>query len=144
MENVELKELILEICDEIKIIYSNAVFNIIGMSTVIVTDRRLLKQMIRNIIENAVKYSGKDEVDIILAENDNGKKLLIKDYGVGISKEDLNKIFVRFYRGDISRNKKNSGHGLGLNIVKTISEILNIELEVKSIPLKETIFILKF
>lgn len=54
----------------------------------------------------------------------------IRDYGIGIEKEKLEKIFDRFYKGSFSRNK--GGHGLGLSIAKKISEKLGIEIEVES------------
>jgi len=142
IEKINLNNLLIEVCEEIKIIYVESLCIILGKDFEIESDRKLLKQMIRNIVENSIKYSGKNKVEIIMLKEES--KLIIKDYGIGIQEEELQKIFDRFYRADISRNKKKSGHGLGLNIVKTISDILEIAIELESEPEKETCFILTF
>lgn len=142
IEKINLNNLLIEVCEEIKIIHFESLCIISGIDFDIESDRKLLKQMIRNIVENSIKYSGKNKVEIIMLKET--YKLIIKDYGIGIQEEELQKIFDRFYRVDTSRNKKKSGHGLGLNIVKTISDILDITIELESRPEKETSFILTF
>ncbi|HIP11889.1 MAG TPA: HAMP domain-containing protein [Arcobacter sp.] len=87
----------------------------------------LLKILLTNIIQNSIKYSNKNsKIEICLDEN----SFTIKDYGIGIKKEDLSKIFDRFYRVDESRAR--GGHGLGLSIVKSISILHNFKIELTS------------
>ncbi|MFL0163556.1 sensor histidine kinase [Candidatus Clostridium helianthi] len=95
-------------------------------------DRDKFHQLALNLIENAIKYSkdisGKVEV---LSYNENKYYCLrVKDNGIGIPKEDISRIFERFYRVDKSRKK--GGTGLGLAIVKHIVKIFNGEIYVKS------------
>ncbi|MBU8880686.1 HAMP domain-containing histidine kinase [Bacillus sp. FJAT-29790] len=93
-----------------------------------------LKQILINIIDNAIKYSG-DQKEITLNMSDeNGKcKIEISDNGYGISEEDLPYIFDRFYRVDKARSRSKGGNGLGLSIVKNMVEENNGEIKVKSI-----------
>ena len=80
-------------------------------------DRILMRQC--NLIHNAVRYSKKDErIEI----NQKGERFTVKNYGVGISKDNLEKIFEAFYCVDRSRSKKIGGSGLGLAITKEIVE----------------------
>ena len=80
-------------------------------------DRILMRQF--NLIHNAVRYSKKDErIEI----NQKGERFTVKNYGVGISKDNLEKIFEAFYCVDRSRSKKIGGSGLGLAITKEIVE----------------------
>jgi signal transduction histidine kinase len=104
----------------------------------------LLKILITNIIQNAIKYSHKNStVDIELQDD----TLIIKDYGMGIKKSDINNIFDRFYRVDKARNKDKStqgGYGLGLAIAKNIAIMHNIFIDVDSKYQEYTKFTLKF
>lgn len=92
------------------------------------------------LIDNAIKYSPKKtKVEIFSVSEKNGIKILVKDHGVGISKEDLPHIFDRFYRAEKSRSE--SGYGLGLSIAKKIVEGHSGTIEVKSELKKGTTFI---
>jgi len=87
----------------------------------------LLRILIGNIIQNAIKYSYKNStVEIYL----NKDILTIKDYGIGMKNDDIKNIFDRFYRVDKSRSR--GGYGLGLSIVKSISELHNFHISVDS------------
>lgn len=84
-----------------------------------------------NIIENAVNYNKENGiVEIATSIKNNNVNILIKDTGIGIQKEDLERIFERFYRADTSRNTE--GTGLGLSIAKAIIEAHSGKIEVKS------------
>ncbi|PGM55543.1 HAMP domain-containing sensor histidine kinase [Bacillus sp. AFS053548] len=107
--------------------------------TEIVADRLLLEQVWINLLQNAIKFSniaGYIKVDIL--ELDHTIHVLISDNGLGISKEDIERIFERFYQADRSRNKK--GTGLGLSIVQKIMEIHHGKIEVESVVGKGTSF----
>ena len=99
--------------------------------TNLIGDKDKFYQMLLNLIENAIKYSNeKISINIKTYGNKNYFYLEIEDNGIGIPKEDLPRIFERFYRVDKSRAK--GGTGLGLAIVKHIVKMFNGEIYVKS------------
>lgn len=93
------------------------------------------KQMMLNLIENAIKYStsnGLVHISALLSAEENQIIVTIADQGIGIEEEHLSRLFERFYRVDKSRAAKAGGTGLGLSIVKHIANLFNAELQVKS------------
>ncbi len=103
-------------------------------------DIGMIERALSNIVENAINYTpGKGEVLISLNQNDKYIEIKISDNGVGIDKEDLPKIFDRFYRG--SQNKT-PGTGLGLAIVKEIITLHSGKISVESKKDKGTTFII--
>ncbi len=103
------------------------------------------RQMLVNIIENAIKYSNEGGRVWIDGRLLYGKVVItVKDEGIGISKENLGRLFERFYRVDKSRSRKVGGTGLGLSIVKHIAVLLNAEIKVDSELGKGTIFTISF
>ncbi len=86
-------------------------------------DRDRVGQVVNNIITNAIKYSLEQaEIKIYITEDENWYKISVKDTGMGISREDLPRIFERFYRVDKARSRAMGGTGLGLAIAKEIME----------------------
>lgn len=87
-------------------------------------DPEQLKRVINNIINNSVKYRRKENASITIhvADLKNQVRIDMEDNGKGIPKEDLEKIFERFYRTDASRNSAQGGSGIGLSISKKIVE----------------------
>ncbi|MCL1983327.1 MAG: HAMP domain-containing histidine kinase [Clostridiales bacterium] len=86
-------------------------------------DAQLMKQALRILMDNSVKYtSEKDEVKIALHTEGEKVKIAVSDNGIGIVPEDLPYIFDRFFRSDDSRTRKTGGSGLGLSIAKWIVE----------------------
>jgi signal transduction histidine kinase len=98
---------------------------------VVNTDSGLLEIMLGNIISNAFKY-GHTNGTITCKWDDNEKRLSIIDNGPGIPQEHLPNLFKRFYRTDTSENSKIQGIGLGLYIVKTLSGLQEITINVES------------
>ena len=91
------------------------------------------KQLMVNLIENAVKYSNDGGTVTIKAERKEGWVYIsVKDEGIGISEEHLPRLFERFYRVDKSRSQKVDGTGLGLAIVKHIVALFEAEIKVES------------
>ncbi|MDO4938972.1 MAG: HAMP domain-containing sensor histidine kinase [Lachnospiraceae bacterium] len=90
-------------------------------SQMVYADFSKIQQVIYNLVDNAIKFSGKDS-SIYLSTVQKGEKILtsVKDTGEGIPKKDLKHIFDRFYKSDTSRGKDKKGTGLGLAIVKGI------------------------
>lgn len=82
-------------------------------------DLRKIQQVLYNLIDNAIKFSPNESSVTIEVVKKNGKVFTsVKDSGVGIPRKDLNKIWERFYKSDLSRGRDKKGTGLGLAIVK--------------------------
>ena len=96
------------------ITYANSVQNVKA-------DKGRIQQVIYNLIDNAIKFS-KENSYIYITVKEKGEKaqISIKDTGCGIAKEDIDKIWDRFYKSDASRGRDKKGSGLGLSIVKEI------------------------
>ena len=103
-----------------------------------------LEQMFINLIDNAIKYTEKGEVSVSLKEINKEVIVKVRDTGLGIPKEHLDRIFERFYVVDKSRSRKFGGTGLGLSIVKHIVLLHNGRIEVKSSLREGTEFIITF
>ena len=95
-------------------------------------DKSRLKQVFINLITNAIKYTEQGKVEVLIEEEPKYGKIIIRDTGIGIPPEDINRIFERFYRVDKARSRAVGGTGLGLAIVKHIVEAHNSRIEVKS------------
>ncbi len=100
-----------------------------GLSLILQLDKDLdivqidefkMEQVMINLIDNAIKYTLKGNIEIITEKNEPFFKIIVKDTGIGIKKEHIPKIFNRFYVVNKSRSRKSGGTGLGLSIVKHI------------------------
>ena len=101
--------------------------------------RQLWDEMIYNITENAIKYNRKGgRVDLWVGKTLQGTKVIVTDTGIGIPKEDADRIFERFYRVDKSHSKEIGGTGLGLSIVKHGAIINGAKIHVDSMLGKGT------
>ena len=108
-------------------------------------DVSALTQAITNLIDNAVKYSGDSKKVFVKAQVDEQHLVIsVRDYGVGIKKEELNKIFDRFYRGGDELTRTVKGSGLGLTLVKQIVEAHKGSIQVDSELGKGSVFSMKF
>lgn len=104
-------------------------------------DEERLKQVFVNLIDNAIKYaSEKGEITIGVKSSEKDVLISVLDNGVGIPKDDLPRIFERFYRVDKTRSRDMGGSGLGLSIVKHILELHNSTIHVESEEGKGTKF----
>lgn len=98
-----------------------------------IVDRDRLKQVLINLIDNAVKYSDVDRpIELIVDHVEQQAIVQVCDQGVGIPLQDQSRIFERFYRVDEARARSAGGHGLGLAIVKTLVEGMGGSITVRS------------
>ncbi|WP_261133449.1 HAMP domain-containing histidine kinase [Bacillus sp. Marseille-Q3570] len=82
-------------------------------------DKQKLKQVLFILFDNAKKFSERD-IDVVVEYETGRPSITVKDYGIGIPKEDVAKVFDRFFRVDKARSRKTGGSGLGLSIAKEI------------------------
>jgi signal transduction histidine kinase len=110
--------------------------------TIVNLDANLFKQAITNLVDNAIKYGERGKPVIIETEllADDKVRISITNRGDGIQKENLLRIFERFYREESSRNRDTGGSGLGLSVVKSIVDWHDGKILVDSDPGKKTTF----
>lgn len=97
------------------------------------SDSYLVSIIISNLISNAIKYTNNHgEISVILSQNNESLLFTIIDNGIGISKNDLDKVFHSFYRADSLNHSNIKGTGLGLSIVKRLCELLKISISIES------------
>ena len=96
-------------------------------------DRQKIQQVLYNLIDNAIKFSENDSSVTVEVTLKNEKAFIsVKDHGIGIPRKELNKIWERFYKSDLSRGKDKKGTGLGLSIVKEVIQAHNENINVIS------------
>jgi signal transduction histidine kinase len=113
--------------------------------TTVEGDQARLKQVIVNLLDNAIKYTPNGGSVRLRVTREDGQAVLdVADSGIGIPPEALPHIFKRFYRADDSRSRGQGGAGLGLSIVKSICAAHRVSVEVDSHPGRGSRFRLKF
>jgi len=134
MEQVELCEIMDVVIKETQMIDSNHDFEVnLDRPAYISADKQLIKQVIRILVDNSIKYTPHGEKIILkIANQDHFVHITVQDSGIGIAPENLAHIFDRFYRSDESRARKTGGSGLGLSIAKWIIEQHNGHFEILS------------
>jgi len=105
-------------------------FNLPGV--MIYGDQNRLKQVMNNLIQNAIKYTDSGKIEISANEIGNKVSISVLDTGIGIPEEDSDRIFERFYRVDKNRSREAGGTGLGLAIVKHILDAHGEKIMVES------------
>jgi heavy metal sensor kinase len=95
-------------------------------------DKVRLQQLFTNLIDNAIKYTFKGSIHVTLEKNKEEILVKVQDTGIGIPREEQEKIFKRFYRVDKSRSKETGGVGLGLNIAEWIAQAHHGRIKVNS------------
>ena len=119
-----LEEVVLDVLDRFKYFSVEKTYNFkieAKGNLYIQADKTLISQVIYNLIVNAINYSEENkDIEITIFEKVHGVYFAIKDYGMGISKEDINYIWDRYYRGGKKHQRLQTGTGLGLSFVKSI------------------------
>ncbi|HEU0082471.1 MAG TPA: hybrid sensor histidine kinase/response regulator, partial [Bradyrhizobium sp.] len=105
---------------------------LIRCSLVIRSDRRMLEEMIRNLLSNSVRYTDRGRILLGCRRNGRNVRIEVWDTGVGITEDQLQHIFEEYYQGSAGAGR--GGFGLGLAIVKRLGQILDHRVEVRSIP----------
>ncbi|MHB1419650.1 MAG: sensor histidine kinase [Bacillota bacterium] len=102
-------------------------------------DRKMIKQMIRALLDNSIKFTPSGgEIEVSCSEHEKNIKIVIRDNGIGISEEEKEHVFERFYRVDKARARETGGSGLGLSIVKWIVDAHEGDIFVDSLAEKGT------
>lgn len=141
-----INNLIRETINELSGIVSNKNITLILENEIsdniqVFADSERIKQVLINLIDNSVKYTlEKGSITIKTRGSDKCVLISVEDTGLGIPKEDLPRIFERFYRVDKTRSRDMGGSGLGLSIVKHIIELHNSQIKVESETAKGTKF----
>ena len=109
------------------------------------TVKQILTEILFNLCDNAIKYN-KPHGDVCfrMEETKEYVKILVRDTGIGIPREDQERVFERFYRVDKSHSKDIGGTGLGLSIVKHGVQFLGGQVELQSEPGRGTEIIVTF
>lgn len=133
---VELDRVLLDALADVRSSAQGRVIELRNFSTAVVRgDADRLKQLLVNLLDNAVKYSPAEAPITVELTTANGEAcLIIEDAGPGIEPEDLPHVFERFYRADLGRSRDPGGTGLGLAIVRWIVEQHEGTIAIKSAP----------
>jgi len=145
-EYFDLKGLAEEVIDQFESKRENRKLELIvnnteAKSMIVYADWLRIKQVLINLVSNAIKYSSEDgHIQLILDHGQDSVAITVKDDGEGIPNADLQRIFERFYRVDKSRSREKGGTGLGLAIVKHIIEGHHSKMKVESKEGKGSVF----
>lgn len=146
-ENVQLNSIIEELFEDVTILANKKSIEIQLLKNdefIIIADLVRLRQLLLNLTDNAIKYTPECGKVFISSEHEKDFAVIkIKDTGIGIPKNELPKIFNRFYRVDKARSRELGGSGLGLSIAKWIVHLHNGRIEVQSIVEQGTTFTIK-
>lgn len=136
LEELDLTKIVLEIMDEMKVLadekglqFKKTIENVSKVSA----DPERLKQIVINLISNAIKYTPSGTIEIQIKEDEKRVFLTVADTGLGISAENMKKLFSKFYRVQTLETSQISGTGLGLWIAREVARKMGGDLEVESI-----------
>ena len=123
----------------------NVTLTCIGTNTMLTGDCELVKELLENLIQNAIRYN-RDQgwVKVKVSSRNEHPILTVTDNGIGIPYDQQEHVFERFYRVDKSRSRETGGTGLGLAIVKHIAEIHHAEIQLDSEPARGTCVTVRF
>jgi two-component system CheB/CheR fusion protein len=114
--------------------------HVVRSSLSVRSDPRLLAQMIRNLVSNAVKYTAAGRILLGCRRRGNNVRIEVWDTGIGIPAEQLSAIFEEFHQLDNPARERSKGLGLGLAIVQRLAELLGHAIDVRSRPGKGSVF----
>ncbi|MEL6882067.1 MAG: ATP-binding protein, partial [Cyanobacteria bacterium J06607_10] len=147
-DRVDIEEILSVLVEDIELLDPElAVRTEVATGLVVKGDSDLLTQVLQNLIDNAIKYNlpeGSPNRWLSVVGKRRRKKITItvKNASMDIPQEERDRIFDRFYRGDVSRNRKREGFGLGLSLAREIARAHQGELRLSSSGKGETAFTL--
>ena len=147
VDKVDLYEIAQTVIEQLgnKAASRGIVMDLSGIHVTIKGVKTLLYEMIYNLCDNAIKYNVDDgAISVSVKKTKDAAVVKVKDTGVGISEDQQERIFERFYRVDKSHSRASGGTGLGLSIVKHAAIWHNATIKVKSKLGKGTTFIVRF
>lgn len=134
-ENFDLNELVKECVDSLKVNAQkhSVTLRYEGEKCMLRADRGMITEMVENLCQNAIRYNNEGGSVTVRVFYENDRPVFeVKDNGIGIPKDQTERVFERFYRVDKSRSKQTGGTGLGLAIVKHIVELHDAEIKLQS------------
>lgn len=114
--------------------------HILPSAAIIKSDPRLLEQMIRNLLGNAIKYTKRGKILLGCRRRGDTLRIEVWDTGIGIATDELHAIFDEFHQVDNAARERSRGLGLGLSIVQRLGHLLEHQIDVRSVPRKGSIF----
>lgn len=140
-----LYETVAEVVDGYKLLNTGHEIELAGeLSVTLNTDRNLLTEAVRTLVDNAIKYTPAEKgvIKLFIECVEGGVEIAVQDNGMGISKEDQAQIFDRFFRCDKVRGRESGSSGLGLTICKQIVEMMGGKISVESEKGKGSTFVI--
>lgn len=133
-EEVELSDVVKDIQGSLEILAKERGVSVKASGKgVVMMEREHAVELVKNLTENAIRYNEKGgHVEVDVSEDDKKVVLTVKDDGIGIEEEHLQRIFERFYRVNKSRSRETGGTGLGLSIVKHIAVLYGADVNISS------------
>jgi heavy metal sensor kinase len=135
---VELKQLLEEICEQMKVVADDHAISLhTGLLDPVSVrgDREHLRRLLLNLVDNAIKYTpAGGKVTLSLRSDNDWASLSISDTGIGLSRDEQQQIFSRFHRATETRSRDERGVGLGLSIARSIAEAHGGRIRVESTP----------
>ncbi len=113
---------------------------IVGSELAVHTDPRLLEQIVRNLLSNALKYTPAGKILVGCRRRGNQLRLEVWDTGIGIPEKQIEDVFKEYHQLDLSTRRREQGLGLGLSIVRRVSNLLGLNVSVRSQPGKGSVF----
>lgn len=147
LRTFDLYQLALECCENLQMNAMQKEVKLFcdGAATTLSADQDLIQELLTNLIQNAITYNKKEGgVYVKVGVKENRPFLQVRDNGIGIPKDQQERIFERFYRVDKSRSRETGGTGLGLAIVKHIAELHEAHIVLDSEVGKGTMITVKF
>ena len=114
--------------------------HILHSAALVHSDPRLLEQMIRNLLGNAIKYTKAGKILLGCRRRGNTLRIEVWDTGIGIAEDSLHVIFEEFHQIGNAARQRSQGLGLGLSIVQRLSRLLGHDVDVRSIPGRGSVF----
>ncbi len=103
-------------------------------------DQSRVGRIVRNLLANAVEYAQRGPVDVLVGSNSRGVAVVVRDYGLGMTHQEAERVFDRFWRADASRRRTMGGTGLGLSIAREDALLHGGKLEAWGGPLQGASF----